>query len=201
MISTRLQTRLVPLWVILIVASGSLATRGQEARPNPNIEMQKQKMQVLDGLDGLWRGTMWTRTPEGARQELTRTERVGSMLDGSIKVVEGRGYNSQGQLVYNGFGVIAWDLRTGKYTLRWHARGRVQTHELELIEDGYRWSMPFGPGVLVHTTRVRDGKWQEVGERTPAGGDPVRFLEIDLERIADTHWPSADPVPPRDPRP
>ena len=43
-------------------------------------------------MDGTWRGPAWTLLPSGEKHELTQTERVGSMLDGSIKVIEGRGY-------------------------------------------------------------------------------------------------------------
>jgi hypothetical protein len=41
--------------------------------------------------------------PSGEKLALTQTERIGPMLQGAIKVVEGRGYNQEGALVFNAF--------------------------------------------------------------------------------------------------
>ncbi len=51
---------------------------------------------------------------EGARDDnapgevhaITQTQRVGPFLDGSLKVIEGSGYEADGQVGFNALGVI-----------------------------------------------------------------------------------------------
>jgi len=170
---------------------------GQNRPLNAAVEIQKQKLQVLAGMDGIWRGSMWTTTPDGSRIELTQTERVGPMLDGAVKVVEGRGYNDDGEVVFNALGVISWDIKKGRYNMHSHARGRQGDHELEMTEDGFKWKISFGPGIILYTATIKDGKWHETGERIIGGRPTVRFLEMNLERVSETDWPAGDAVPPK----
>ncbi len=46
-----------------------------------------------------------------------------------------------------------------------------------------------------YTATVKDGTWNEVGERILPGKAPIRFYEMNLKRLGDTTWPAADPVP------
>lgn len=76
------------------------------------LAAQAEAMKKLSRLDGVWRGPAWTITP-GGRREVIQTERIGPMLDGAIKVLEGRGYNPDGSLGFNAFGVISFEPDTG----------------------------------------------------------------------------------------
>lgn len=43
-------------------------------------------------MDGVWRGDGWTVLGNGQKHSVTQTERIGPFLGGSVKVIEGRGY-------------------------------------------------------------------------------------------------------------
>jgi len=44
---------------------------------------------------------------------------------------------------------------------------------------------------------VKDGAWREVGDRIIPGKEPVRFFEMNLQRVGKTDWPAAGPVRPK----
>jgi hypothetical protein len=44
---------------------------------------------------------------------------------------------------------------------------------------------------------VTDGTLHEVGDRVVADRPPLRIFEMDLKRVGDTSWPSAEAVPPK----
>jgi hypothetical protein len=85
------------LLAILFVLTLASLVFGQQ-RPNPATAMaaQREAMAAIAFMDGTWRGTAWTLLPTGGKHEITQTERVGSFLDGKVKVIEGRGYEADG---------------------------------------------------------------------------------------------------------
>ena len=158
---------------------------------------QRAAMQGLSMLDGIWRGPAFTVLPDGKKIELTQTERVGAFLDGSVKVIEGRGYDSAGKVAFNAFGTVAFDPATKTYTLHSHAQSYYGIHPLQTTEDGFIWEMPAGPTKIRFTTSIKAGIWSEVGDRIMPDGRTVRFFEMKLQRIGDTTWPAGDAVPPK----
>ncbi|MET1112266.1 MAG: hypothetical protein ABWX67_12135 [Allosphingosinicella sp.] len=74
--------------------------------PAARIAAQREAMKPLAFMDGAWRGRAETdRHPEG----FTHTERVGTLLDGTIRLVEGRSYDDKGGTRFNAFAVISYD--------------------------------------------------------------------------------------------
>jgi hypothetical protein len=168
-----------------------------QAPAEPDIAAQKKAMSAWDFMDGVWEGPAWTLLPTGTRLELTQTERIGPMLDGLTKVVEGRGYGKDGKTQFNAMAVLSYDERSGRYEMRSYAQGRVGTFEIKLKAPGvYQWEIPAGPAVIRYTTTVKDGVWHEVGEHVAPGRPPVRFFEMKLKRVGDTDWPLGQPVKP-----
>jgi len=49
-------------------------------------------------MDGVWRGPAWIILDSGQKHQITQTERIGAFLDGSVKVMEGRGYEPDGRV-------------------------------------------------------------------------------------------------------
>ena len=75
----------------LAVSLTALSSQGLAQAPDPGrMAAQKEAMAPLAFIDGVWRGPAWTQLRTG-RHEVTQTERIGSFLDGSVKVMEGRG--------------------------------------------------------------------------------------------------------------
>lgn len=187
-----------PLAALALVAAtlASSAVRAQ-GPPDPEvlISAQRAAMAPLAKLDGVWRGPAWTLLPNGERLELTQTERVGSFLDGSVKVIEGRGYDAAGKVVFNAFAVISYDPGRQAYSFHTWAQGRRGEFTLTPNADGFVWEIPAGPITIRYTATIRDGTWHEVGDRIVPGQPPVRFIEMTLRRVGDTDWPGAGAVP------
>jgi len=138
-----------------------------------------------------------TVVPSGEKHNVTQTERIGPFLDGSVKVIEGRGYNADGKVSFNAFGTISYDPATRVYTLHSHALGRVGDFVLKLTADGFEWDIPAGPMTIHYSAVVKDGAWREVGDRIIPGKEPVRFFEMNLKRVGDTDWPAAGAIGPK----
>ncbi|MDQ8027862.1 MAG: DUF1579 domain-containing protein [Brevundimonas sp.] len=158
---------------------------------------QRERVGALDFLNGEWRGTATTTMP-GHSTALTQTERVGPLLGGSVKLIEGRGYAADGSTQFNAFAVLSWDERAGKYLFRSYANGYTGEYLFELTENGFRWEMPAGPNAVIkYVAVVENGTWHEVGDYVAEGQPPRRFIELRLTRVGDTGWPGAGAVSPQ----
>ena len=163
----------------------------------PILAAQKEAMAPLAKMDGVWRGTAWTLTRDG-RHDVVHTERVGPMLGGSIKVVEGRAYQADGSIGFNAFGIISFDPARRAYTLHSYAGGHKGDFPLTVTADGYVWEVPAGPNARIrYTATIGGGKWREVGDRIAGEAAPMRIFEMNLTRVGDGDWPDANPVPMR----
>jgi len=185
--------------VLVAAALGMpIAARAQE-RPDPAalIAAQRQAMAPLSFMDGVWRGPAWTILPSGEKHNITQTERIGPFLDGSVKVIEGRGYDPDGKVTFNAFGTISFNPATRAYTFHAHAQGLVGDFPLTPAADGYTWEIAMGPAMMRYTAVVKDGAWRETGDRIVPGKDPVRIFEMNLKRVGDTSWPAAGAIPPK----
>jgi len=154
-------------------------------------------MARLSVMDGVWRGPAWTILPSGEKHTITQTERIGPFLDGSVKVIEGRGYEQEGKVTFNAFGTISYNPTTRVYTLHSYAQGNVGDFVLTPMSDGYIWEIPAGSMTIRYTAVIKEGGWREVGDRIMPGKEPVRFFEMNLKRVSDTSWPAAGAVSPK----
>jgi hypothetical protein len=158
-------------------------------------QQQIDEVSKLDAMDGHWRGTAWIILPNGKREELVQTERVGPLLGGAIKVVEGRGYDDSDATKFNALGIIAYDSRKQRLMMRTYAQGNLGDFPIQLTKDGYTWEIPAGPATIRYTATVKDGTWVEFGERVLPDQAPRRFFEMKLLRLNDSEWPAAGTVP------
>ena len=158
---------------------------------------QREAVGALDFLDGEWRGQAIVHGADGV-ETLTQTERVGSLLGGSIKVIEGRGYAADGSTVFNAMAVLSWNEREGRYNFRSWANGFSGDYRFERTDDGFRWETPAGPNARIeYVAVVRYGVWREVGTFFMEGQPPRQMIEMRLTQIGDTDWPADGAVPPR----
>jgi hypothetical protein len=166
--------------------------------PTPaGSEAQRAAVARLAHLDGEWRGQAVIQGPGGA-MTLNQTERVGPMLGGSIRVIEGRGYAADGSTQFNAMATISWDERQNRYGFRSYAQGYAGDYKFEPTEDGFRWETPAGPNAVVrYVAVVKDGRWHEVGDYVAEGQPPRRIIEMTLTRLGDTDWPAGDAVAPQ----
>ncbi|WP_297512286.1 DUF1579 domain-containing protein [uncultured Caulobacter sp.] len=180
----------------VLTASAGAALAQVPADPAPRIAAQAEAMKKLSMMDGEWRGSAWTLTPVG-RREVTQTERIGPLLGGAIKVLEGHGYNPDGSTGFNAFGVISFEPSTGAYSLHSYAMGQAGDFKLTPAADGYVWEIPAGPMTIRYTAVIKNGAWREIGERVVPGQAPMQFFEMNLKRLGDSAWPAAGAIPPK----
>lgn len=168
-----------------------------QPRPDPAIALaaQKQALAPLSWMDGEWRGTARTTGMDGKEHAVTQTERIGPLLGGTIKLIEGRGYNADGSTGFNAFAVLSYDVAEKKFHFRSHAMGRSGDFAFEPRVDGYAWTIPAGPMTIRYTATFEDGNWHEIGERVMEGKPPVKFFEMTLRRVGDSAWPGGGAVP------
>src|SRR3954468_15993891 len=93
-----------PLIRKLLLAAATLLAFATGAHANELTDAQRTALQPLAIFDGTWRGPAQVLRPEGW-MTITQTERVGPMLDGSLRVIEGRGYGADGRMQFNAFAV------------------------------------------------------------------------------------------------
>lgn len=163
--------------------------------PVAAMAAQRQAMAPLAAMDGVWRGPTWTILETGEKHNVTQTERVGPFLDGTVKVMEGRGYEADGKVAFNAFGTVSYDPARKTYMMHTYAMGRVGDFPLTVTPEGFAWEIAAGLMTIRYTAVIKDGKWREVGDRIMPGREPVRFLEMNLVRIGNTDWPAAGSIP------
>jgi hypothetical protein len=188
--------KLVALIAATLMAASAVQSR-QMDNPSQRIAVQRDAMARFAFLDGVWRGPAVTNLPNGSKHEITQTERVGPFLDGSIRVMEGRGYEADGKVSFNALGTVSYDAAKKIYTLHSNAQGHVGDFVLTPTSDGFAWEIPAGPMIIRYVATVKDGAWREVGDRIMPGKEPVRFFEMNLKRVGDTTWPAGGAVSPK----
>lgn len=188
------------LWFALALAAllpGAFRTVHAQGRPDAAalLSAQREALKPFAFMDGVWRGAAWTIVPGGEKHEVTQTERIGPFLDGTVKVMEGRGYDASGKVAFNALGVLSYDAGSKKYSLHSYAMGMAGDFAFTPTDSGYVWEIPAGPMTIRYTAVVKNGRWREVGHRIAPGAQPVQFFEMNLVRVRDTDWPAAGAVP------
>lgn len=182
--------------VVVALAAAPPTVLAQVPMQPAGSAAQREAIGALDFLDGEWRGEAVVHSPGGSIT-LTQTERVGPMLGGSIKVIEGRGYAADGSTHFNAMATVSWDARNNRYGFRSYANGYSGDYPFERTEDGFRWETPAGPNAKIqYVAVVKDGTWHEVGDYVVEGQPPRRMIEMRLTRVGDSAWPAANPVAP-----
>jgi hypothetical protein len=176
-----------------------LSVQASAAPQRPDAEAlmasQRAAMESLSFMDGAWRGPAWAVTADGKRHDLTQTERVGTLLGGTVKLVEGRGYEADGRTGFNALGVISYNPATKQYSMQSYASRQAGAFPFRATGNGFVWQIPAGPGAVVRfTATFEGGNWHEIGERVAEGAPPIKIFEMRLKRLGDTAWPGGDPV-------
>ena len=136
-----------------LAAPGSVMAQGH-GDPAELIDAQREAMAKLEMMDGEWRGEGSMAMPGGQKYTFTQTERVGLMLDGSVRVVEGRGYAPDGSVSFNAFAVISYDPKAETFSMRSYARGQAADFTVTPTGDGFQWEIPAGPAKIRYTAVI-----------------------------------------------
>ncbi|WP_426027797.1 DUF1579 domain-containing protein [Brevundimonas sp. TWP2-3-4b2] len=171
------------------------AASAQAMNPEGTPE-QRAAMQALSWMDGEWVGQATLYMGPGRTETHTHTERIGPMLGGSIKVIEGRSSGAADQPGFNAFAVVSWDDGSDRFMMRSYANGQAGDFPLAATTDGFAWSTPSRGGEMRYVTTFKDGEWVEVGHFVMPGREPLKVIELRLRRRGDTDWPAGNPVAP-----
>jgi hypothetical protein len=182
---------------VAVVANASFAAAQERPDPAALLAAQREAMAAFAFMDGVWRGPATTVRPSGEKHAITQTERIGSLLGGTVKVIEGRGYEPDGKTTFNALGIISYNVATKTYSMRSYAMGYSGDFVVQRTSDGFTWDIPAGPVTIRYNAIVKDGTWTEVGDRIVPGKDPVRFFEMQLRRVGDSDWPGAGAIAPQ----
>lgn len=177
------------------VTLSATAVMAQEKQPD--MAAQKVAIDKLNYMNGTWVGEAWTRMRDGTVHKVTHTERIGPLLGGTVKVIEGHSYRPDGSDGFNALAIISYDEVTQKYEMRSYAQGRAGFFEMKPTPaGGYTWEIPAGPMKIRYTAVIQNGNWNEIGEYLIEGKPPSKFFEMTVKRTGDTDWPAANPVKP-----
>ena len=191
-------TRTIVLSALLAVLP--MTVFGQKSSPQDPASLmaqQRDAMAPLAFLNGVWRGPAWIVLPSGEKITFTQTERIGPFLDGSVEVMDGRGYGPDGKLIFNAFAVLSYDSAQHSYSMRSYAQGRVGDFNFTPSAHGYTWEIPAGPMTIRYTADVKGGVLHEVGVRILPGKEPIQFFEMKVRHVGDTDWPNAGAMGPQ----
>ncbi|MDP3494436.1 MAG: hypothetical protein Q8R82_15100 [Hyphomonadaceae bacterium] len=181
----------------LALAAPALAQPGHSAEAA--MSAQREAMKALAMLDGEWRGPAKSLRGDGGWHPMVQTERVGTMLDGTVRVIEGRGYEASGELSFSAFAVISYSPETKAYSMRSYSSGRVGDFPIVPTATGFTWQIQAGPEMkIAYEAIIKDGVWTETGTRISRSAEPVKFIEFTVTRIGDTAWPAAGALSSRD---
>ena len=185
--------------IATILACTALAIAAPVSAQMPDegalVAEQQEAMAAFGWMDGTWQGTVTSQTPQG-EITLTQTERVGTISNGTVRMIEGRGYAEGGELEFNAAAMIVYDPETDEYGMMASARGRATQPWFRVTEGGFEWGFEAGPAKISYTANYADDVWSEEGFIAFGDAPPQKFLEMRLERTGETDWPAAGAVEP-----
>ncbi len=186
---------LVGLLSLMVLSSSHALAAG----PPDAAAIQSAQWEALARLnvfDGTWRGPASIVSPSGQTIKLIQTERVGPMLGGTLRVIEGRGHRDDGSVAFNALAIISFDPQNGKFNFRSYAQGHEGDFPMEAKEGEFAWTIQAGPAAIRYSASVKDGVWTEIGERVLPGQPPATIFEMRLQRVGNTDWPAAGALGP-----
>jgi hypothetical protein len=166
--------------------------------PAQMIAAQKAAIAKLSALDGVWRGTgSMIDHPGQTPWHMTDTVRVGSALDGTVKLIELKDYLADGTVGFHALNTISYDPQKRVYVMTARGGGRSGNFSFRLTQDGYVWVIGSEARGLRYTGTIKGDTWNELGQTVAPGHDPVQMSQFTVRRIGSTDWPDGGAVPPR----
>jgi hypothetical protein len=144
---------------------------------------QQEAMKALKLADGDWRGPSKVLRRQGW-VDMVEAQRVETLLDGTIRTIESRGYEKDGRLSFTAFAVISYDPSAKSYSLRSYSNGRATDYPFEVSANGFSWEIQSSPKMTVRYEAVlKSGVWTQSATRIPAEGEPEKYVEFAVKRV------------------
>lgn len=142
-----------------------------------------EEMSKLAMLVGDWQGTGWHQQGKSERIELTQTEHIESKLNGTLILVEGKGY-IQDSLFFNALAMFTYNSIDKNYSIESHlSDGKATLASGIFKEDGtFEWGFDLPHGQIRYTITLTNTTWYEYGEYSPDGSQWYKFMEMNLTK-------------------
>jgi hypothetical protein len=165
--------------------------------PSKRVLAQQEAMKALAFLDGEWRGPSKLLRKDGWTP-MVQTERAGTMLDGTVRMIESSGYEADGRQSYNALAIISYDPESKSYSMRSYSSGRSGDHPVEVTANGLAWEIQSSSQVSIrYEAVIKNGVWTQTAMRVPAKGDPEKYVEFSARRVRTGSWPAGGALPPK----
>jgi hypothetical protein len=156
------------------------------AQESENASTSNKLMFVI----GEWKGTGWIMTQDG-KVLSTVTETAECKQNCNIIVVTGIGtkkdsVTNETKTVHDAFGIITFNKKNGKHTMRAYKNDEVTESEIEFVGNRIiRWNThsPAGGSIRFTADFTETNKWKETGEFSRDGASWIKILEMELEKV------------------
>lgn len=144
---------------------------------------QKEEMGKLSALIGDWEGTGWYQQGQNQRYDMVQHEHIESKLDGTLLLVEGKGYVND-SLIFNAIAMFSYDLKEQTYKIESHLSDGKATVGIGAFNDSgkFIWGFEVPQGQIKYTITFTDTSWNEYGEYSADGNQWWKFMEMNLTK-------------------
>lgn len=141
-------------------------------------------MRKLDLWVGSWKGTGWSLSPTGTREEFELAETVQRRAGGTVLMVEGHGATKARVPTHDGIVLVSYDDRERRYRWTGHDFANGATDAVVTILDaGLQWTTNRADaGMARFTIHFDEHVWRETGEFSADGKAWTQFMEVVLNR-------------------
>ncbi|HVY88690.1 MAG TPA: hypothetical protein VG942_07470 [Hyphomonadaceae bacterium] len=186
-----------PKTAVTKTAAKTAAPKGPSAREiaaAQRVAEQQAAMKALKLVDGDWRGPSKKLT-KGDWVAMTQTEKVDTLMGGTMRTISSLGYDKDGSLSFESFSVISYDPNDKAYSIRTYSGGRPHDYPLEVTADGFKWEAAAGRKMTIrYQAMLKDGAWTQSATRVPASGAPEKYVEFTVKRGAAVALPAAKKI-------
>jgi hypothetical protein len=173
----------VTLSALAVLVAGAAAAQGPDAGALQEI---REAMHALPAFEGRWRGEGWMRRGPQEPSHFVSEETVEARLDGQILTIEGihHAKADPSREVFHAFAVLSYDPEADTYRFRSHTGdGRGGDYEGRVDDGAFIWGHEVPGGKMRYVLRIREDRWEEVGELSSDGESWHQFFEMKLERL------------------
>jgi hypothetical protein len=155
-----------------------------------NIQAQdigkiKSAMDKLAVLEGEWQGSGWIQQ-QGPRLEFTQHEKVERKLNGTLLLIEGKGFEND-SLAFNAMAMASFDEKANRYRFNsFLYDGKYTQAEGWFDEAGiFHWQFGVpGGGTVRYSITATEHKWLEKGAYQPKDVDQwYPFMQMELTKL------------------
>ena len=143
----------------------------------------KPKIDKLIPMVGQWEGTGWYQQGPDKRYEISQTENVESKLNGTLLLMEGRGYVND-SLAFNAMAFFSYNPHKKQYVIESHLMdGKATVATGFFKEDGsFQWGFEFPQGKIRYNITFDENTWHETGEFSRDGEKWYKTFEMNLTK-------------------